>query len=225
MPIRLNLLAEAKAAEEQRRRDPVKRAIWLGATLVSLMLAVSSYLQLRSTIAKGELSRVEGQLGARTNEYRQVLTSQRKLSEVKEKLAALNQLATNRFLNGTLLNALQQTTIDDVQLIRLRTEQSYALIEAVKPKTNDDERITPGKPATATEHMQITLDATDGSANPGDQVNRFKEAVITNRFFRRTLVATNAISLKNLSAPQISPATGKACVLFTLEAHCPDKTR
>ena len=29
MPIRLNLLAEAQAAEDLRRRDPVKRALWL----------------------------------------------------------------------------------------------------------------------------------------------------------------------------------------------------
>ena len=33
MPIRINLLAEAQAAEEMRRRDPVKRALW-GASIV-----------------------------------------------------------------------------------------------------------------------------------------------------------------------------------------------
>jgi len=42
MPIRLNLLAEAQAAEEARRRDPVKRAIWIGALLVSVVLVWSS---------------------------------------------------------------------------------------------------------------------------------------------------------------------------------------
>ena len=34
MPIRLNLLAEAQALEESRRRDPVKRAVWAGVFLV-----------------------------------------------------------------------------------------------------------------------------------------------------------------------------------------------
>ena len=36
---RINLLAEAQAAEELRRRDPVKRATWLGAFLVAAILA------------------------------------------------------------------------------------------------------------------------------------------------------------------------------------------
>ena len=34
MPIRLNLLAEAQAAEEARRRDPVKRAVWMAALII-----------------------------------------------------------------------------------------------------------------------------------------------------------------------------------------------
>jgi hypothetical protein len=51
MPIRLNLLAEAQAAEDFRRRDPVKRGIGLAALLVALMLVFSSFLQLRATLA------------------------------------------------------------------------------------------------------------------------------------------------------------------------------
>jgi len=39
MPIRINLLAESQALEEMRRRDPVKRAIWVGVLVVSLLLA------------------------------------------------------------------------------------------------------------------------------------------------------------------------------------------
>ena len=38
MPIRINLLAEAQAAEEMRRKDPVKRAVWIGGFVIFLVL-------------------------------------------------------------------------------------------------------------------------------------------------------------------------------------------
>ena len=78
MPIRLNLLAEAQAAEELRRRDPVKRALWLSVLVIAGMLAWSSFLQLRTTLANSDLTRMEAQTGARTNEFRQILDSQKK---------------------------------------------------------------------------------------------------------------------------------------------------
>ena len=63
MPIRLNLLAEAQAAEEARRRDPVKRAIWLAALIIALMsipfgglllaLGVAKWLRNRSIARRG----------------------------------------------------------------------------------------------------------------------------------------------------------------------------
>ena len=52
MPIRINLLAEAKAAEELRRHDPVKRVIFFGAFLVALALVWSSSLQLERMLGK-----------------------------------------------------------------------------------------------------------------------------------------------------------------------------
>ena len=226
MPIRLNLLAEAQAAEEARRRDPAKRAAWVGMSLACLMLAYSSCLQLRVSQARSELSRVEIQLGARTNEYpSRSLENQRKATEAKGKLAMLRELATNRFLSGTLLNALQQATAEDVQLVRFRVEQTYAFIAEVKAKTNGDMRIIPGKPARSSEKIKLTFDAADSSANPGDQVNRFKEVVGNNGYLRSLLAKTNALTLKNLSAPQVVPATGKPCVLFTLEGNCQEQTR
>ena len=118
MPIRLNLLAEAQAAEEMRRRDPVKRAIWVGALIIVVMLVWSSSIQLEAMLASSEVSRLEGQISSHTNAYKVVLDEQNKTAEIKEKLSALHVLATNRLLNGTLLNALQQTTVADVQLHR-----------------------------------------------------------------------------------------------------------
>jgi hypothetical protein len=224
MPIRLNLLAEAQASEEMRRRDPVKRAIWATALAVALMLAWSSSLQLRAIRANSDLSRVTARVSLSANSYRRVLENQRKTAEMEEKLAALSRMVTNRFLFGSVLNALQQTTVEDVHLVRLKAEQSYVLIEPTKGRTNGNNVIS-GKPGSVTEKILLTLEGVDSSSSPGEQVNRLIEALGTNAYFRSVLTRTNPVSLKNLSSPQVSPADGKPSVMFTLECRCLEKTR
>ena len=224
MPIRLNLLAEAQAAEEQRRRDPVKRAIWISALLIALMLGWASSLQLKSLIAKQELGKIAAQMNAATNDYRKVTDGQKKISDINRRLISLHSLSTNRFLTGDLLNALQQAVMDDVQLSILKVEQNYTFIEASKPKTNGN-TVIPGKPATSTERIVLTLEGSDTSVSPGDQVTKYKELLGKQTYFQSVLGQTNQISLKSLSAPQISPETGRALVLFSLEARLPAKTR
>src|SRR5438309_750863 len=98
MPIRLNLLAEAQAAAEMRRRDPVKRALWLSGLLIALVLVWSGYLYLKSLVANNDLGRVEAQMMTHTNKYQQILSDQERTDEIRMKLRALNELATNRFL-------------------------------------------------------------------------------------------------------------------------------
>ena len=225
MPIRLNLLAEAHAAEEERRRDPVKRSVWLASLLIALILAWSSYLQLRTALASSDVSRVEAQLGARTNEFQQILDHQKKTAEMNEKLRVLRLLTANRFLNGTLLNALQQTTAQDVQLLRLKVDQIYTRVEATKARTNEDNVVTKARPASATERIEVNLDGIDSAANPGDQVGLVKIVLATNAYFKEMLTQTNSINLKSLSPIQVAPVTGKPCVMFTLECRYPEKTR
>jgi len=224
MPIRLNLLAEAQAAEEQRRRDPVKRAIWIAALLIALMLGWASSLQLKALIAKTDLGKIAAQMNACTNEYRKVIEGKAKIADINRRLISLHSLATNRFLNGNLMNALQQTVMDDIQLSLVKVEQNYAFIEATKPKTNGTTLI-PGKPASSTERVVITLEGADASASPGDQVTKFKELLGKHAYFQSALGQTNQVSLKSLSAPTISPDTGRGMVLFSLESRLPPKTR
>jgi hypothetical protein len=225
MPIRLNLLAEAHAAEEERRRDPVKRSVWLASLLIALILAWSSYLQLRTALASSDVSRVEAQLGARTNEFQQILDHQKKTAEMNEKLRVLRLLTANRFLNGTLLNALQQTTAQDVQLLRLKVDQIYTRVEATKARTNEDNVVTKARPASATERIEVNLDGIDSAANPGDQVGLVKIVLATNAYFKEMLTQTNSINLRSLSPVQVAPVTGKPCVMFSLECRYPEKTR
>ena len=223
MPIHINLLAEAHAVEDLRRRDPVKRAIWIGVGLVIVMLAWSSSLQLKAMIARGEVNHVAAKLATRTNEFQQVLVNQRKLIEANHRLSLLQQMATNRVLHGTLLNAMQQTTLDDVQLTRLKTDEAFIYNEEIKAKTNANDHVIPGRPASVTERVVLTVEARDSGTNPGDQVNKFKQAIGQSPYFQATMGKTNEVRLANLSPPQT--IDGKTFVLFTLECRYPEKTR
>jgi hypothetical protein len=224
MPIRINLLAEAKALEDLRRRDPVKRATWVGVLLVAIMLAWSISVQLKVAMAKHELHKVTAQLSTRTNEFQQVLVNQRQLTDANRRLSSLQNMATNRLLYGTLMNALQQTTLDDVQLMRFRSDEAYVYNEEIKAKTNSNDHVIPGRPATVTERIVLTFESKDSGLNPGDQVNHFKQKVIESPYFKNALGKTGDVRLANLSPPQSGP-DGKPFVLFTLECKFPEKTR
>ena len=141
-----------------------------------------------------------------------------------QKLAALQTLSANRFLNGTLLNALQQTTVENVQFVHLRLNQTYQLAEETKPKTNGS-NVIPASPAKVTEKLVLTLDGADSSPNPGEQVAKMKDAISTYSYFQENLDNTNPVLWKNSSSPQISPDTGKAIVTFTLECRYSEKSR
>jgi hypothetical protein len=225
MPIRLNLLAEAQALDDQRRRDPAKRAIWGGAFVVALALVWSSSLQLRVMMVKAEMSRVEGQMHARSNEYSQVVQSLQKLSDARHKLASLQQLTTNRFLQGTALNALQQAALAEVELRRFKTDQTYVLIPESKPATNESNRVIPGKPASVVEKIVITLEARDVSLSSGDQVSHFKKSIAGSPYFQGLLTKSNEVRLISLSPPTFSANGGNSFVGFTLECRVPDRTR
>ena len=222
MPIRINLLAEAKAAEELRRHDPVKRVIFVGALAVALTLVWSSSLQLQTMLSKKEVSDRQTEIAARTNEFQHVLLEQKKTAAANEKLMALKKMTNSRFLEGNLLNALQKVTVDGVRLTRLKVDQDYFPAAGTPSQTNKNGVIL-GRPSTVTEKIVVWLDARDSSANPGDQVNKFKEAVASQSYFKATLNKTNGVQLINLSAPQA--VDGKTCVLFTLKCNFPEYVR
>jgi hypothetical protein len=224
MPIRLNLLAEAQAIEDMRRRDPVKRVVWMAGLMVGAMLVWASSLQVLAMIANKDIGQVQALIAKKATAYKVVTDNRQRTLDANAKLAALNALATNRFLNGTLLHALQQTTVDELQLTQLKVEQIYVPVEAIKARTNGS-KVTPGSPGSVTEKINLTFNGSDTSASPGDQVTKFKEALAASTYFRDHLAAANQVNLKNLSAPQISPESGRAMVNFVLECRYPEKKR
>ena len=224
MPIRLNLLAEAQSAEELRRRDPVKRAMWICGFIVALVFAGSGFLQWKIIHSNRALAKLEDGLKSQANQYQQIIENQRKLVDVTFKLGKLTELATNRFLWGNVLNALQETTVEDIQLLRLKSDQIYELKPESKASTNDAGKLVPAKPAMINEKIVLTFDAKDSSPNPGAaQMNKFKARIQTNVFFKSILGKTNEIALKNYSMPQPDPELGRLCVLFSLQCVLPEK--
>lgn len=226
MPIRLNLLAEAQALEEERRKDPVKRAAFGGALVVLLVGFWCGYLQTRVFFVRSDLNSLQARWGAIDAKYQVAVDNQRKTLEAETRLASLHQLATNRFLWGTVLNAFQEIAadVDGIQLARLRVEQVYSTVDGTPARTNLD-IVIPGKPAAAAERIVITLDALDTGNPAGDQVVRFKDVIATNSYFQGRLQKTNGLLLTALSAPQIDPVRKNPFVTFTLQCNFPEKVR
>jgi hypothetical protein len=223
MPIHINLLAEAQIAENLRRRDPVKRAVFFGSLVVVFFLVWSSSLQLEVVINKSDLNQMQERIQSRTNDWQTVLDSQRKISDAQARLAALEKLSTVRFLQGNFLNALQQLDFEGVEMVNVKVNQSY-IIDPGVPGTTSNDHVIPGRPATVTEKIVLDLDARDVSASPGDQVNKFKESLANLDYFRTILNKTNGVQLASLSPLQTGP-DGKAFELFTLECVLPEQTR
>jgi hypothetical protein len=217
-------LAEQQAAEEMRRRDPVKRAVLVGLLFVVLMLGWASWLQISIQRKKHELRRLQSMILQQTNVYQQVLEKQAKLNDAQARLSALHQLATNRFLWASVLNALQQTIIEDVQLLEFKGEQTYRYTEATKPTVAGGKTV-PGKPATATEQIVLTLRAKDIGPGEGDNILKYMEALGNFTYFQQLLGKTAKFQLVSRESPQDDPETGRTAVRFTLECRLPERTR
>jgi hypothetical protein len=235
MPIRINLLAEQQAADELRRRDPVKRATWVAGLLIGVMTVWSCYLQVRLMAATNEASQYESEWKKLESAYKKVSANMEAAAEAERKWTALQTLATNRFLWANPLNALQfvMVTVDDVQLTALKTAQSYAITEAVKPSTNATGTVSRGKPGTSKEKITFNLDGKDTSKESkesrdpakrsNDGVFKLQEAINNNPYFKTNQVKAQLITR---SPDQIDPNNpAKRFSTFTLGCEFPEITR
>ena len=220
MPIRINLLAEAQAAEELRRKDPVKRAVLGGILTVCAVLVWSSSVQVKIMVSKSELSSLQATWQRIEKNYNVAVDTKRKALDAEEKLSALQRLTTNRFLWGTTFNALQQTLngIDDVQFTRIKTEQTYTLADEAKTRPA-------AKGSAAVEKIGIIIEAVDSSAQPGARINRLKAGIANEPFFQANLHKTNGVTLVNFTPPQVEGVGRNPYVKFTLQCLFPEKVR
>jgi hypothetical protein len=164
------------------------------------------------------------EIDSKTNAYQHVVADQNKIATIQKKLAALQKLQAARFLQGNLLDALQHATVDGVQLTRLRVDQACLLTAGSEAKVTVGAYKTAATPASVREKIIVHLDARDFSANPGDQVNKFKAAIAKRSYFQAVLEKTNGVQLAN---PPSAPMTdnGKTYVTFTLDCRYPEVIR
>jgi hypothetical protein len=223
MPIHINLLAEAQAAEDLRRRDPVKRATFLGSALVVLMLFWGLMGQINLSLANQRLAGVQTGIDADNTKYTNVVAHLNQIAVAKYKLSSLQKLQAARFLQGNLLNALQQISVNGVQLTRMRVEQKYLVTPGTDPQMGPN-GVTPGTPGKSRETIILFLDARDYSPNPGDQVSNFKQAIAGQSYFKTMLDKTNSVELVGLPSPQTG-SDSKPFASFTVECHFPEHIR
>ena len=215
MPIRINLLAEAQAAEDLRRRDPVKRVIVAGLLSLALMAAWGSYVQLKVMLAGRELAQAQFQLDSHKSDYDTAITNSARIASIKLKISALQKMSSCRMLQGNLLDSLQKISVDNVRLMRIRVAQAYVAAAVPRGQTGKQ---------TVTEKISVLLNARDSSSNPGDQVGKFVDALSRQVYFRDALTKTNGVVLTDESPAQ-QDINGGNFVLFSLECHFPDQKR
>jgi hypothetical protein len=132
MPIRINLLAAEQAAEDLRRRDPIKRAIFGGCALVALMIGWICITQLQVRAARNDLTEQTNRLAKLEVSSKQVRNSQVAALDGHSRLKALEQYSANRFFWGSFLDALQKVAVDNVRLTDVRSDQRHASADANK---------------------------------------------------------------------------------------------
>jgi hypothetical protein len=217
MAIRINLLAEAQAAEETRRKNPVKLGIWVGSFLVAVVLLFILKLQLDIIFSKQHLNSIEQSWKENNDKYKDVTNNIAKTAEMDKKLAYLDRLATNRFYWAPVLNTLQQTVIKDITVLRVTGEQQYTK-EAPRTTGSGATKVT--LPGGIVEKTSLFIDAKD--YNPNAQTyDKFKETLTHCPFFVNLLGSRNAFVLDGtLGAPTVDPTDpSKQFVVFKLASH------
>jgi hypothetical protein len=144
------------------------------------------------------------------------------ITEATGEIAALDRLATNRFLWAPVLDALTQTMVDDVELINLKTSQSYVVVAP----PDDGKKRKKKRPTSATEKISVVLDARDYGEQTEQKYNTFRDVLARSDYFKSEL-GDEGLKLAQLLPPTDASAaeSGRAYVQFTLECKFPERVR
>ena len=137
MPIKLNLLAEQIAAEDAKRRDPIKRSIALGIVLTAAFLLLIIWRQFTVRSAGQHFSGLTNRLTQIDEKFRLVKTNQAIWMDTEFRISSLNRFSSNKFLWGTFLNAVQECALPELRLTSLSGETTYHTNEPIKLLTTN----------------------------------------------------------------------------------------
>jgi len=219
-------MAESQAAEEARRRNPVKLGIWIAAFCVIVVGIWCLKMQMDIYIANLRLASLNGQWDGKEGikaQYDSVISNQLRMNQVKQRLDALDQLSTNRFLWGSVLNALQLTVVDNVAVTQIIGEQTYATQDPTFIGAGSSKVMLPGG---VIEKIKLTIEGRDfDPANAG--YSKYKDALCNFPFFVQHLGRNDGFVLEDTLGPlTLDPQDPtKQFKKFTLATHFPDTTR
>jgi len=154
--------------------------------------------------------------------YADVTNKMVRTSAMDRKLAALNRLSTNRFYWGPVLNSLQLTMVDGVEVTHLTGEQKFTKVEAVISGTGASKKRIPGY---VTEKNSLTIVGKD--LNPNSQnYNKFKEILGDYDFFVKKLGRPDGFKFDSVSTPKPDPLDpSKLSCDFSLTAQFKEESR
>jgi hypothetical protein len=220
-------MAEAQALEEARRRNPVKLGIWIASFFVALMGLWIMEKQLEIYNAKTELTGEHGlnaQWKADEAKYAGLTNDEARIAGIKGRIAALDHLHTNRFLWGSVLNALQQTVVDQVQVTHIWAAQTY---EREPNKTVGSGATLKTIPGSANfEKIKLSIAGKDYSAS-GDGYKNYEDVLNHFEFFAKKMGGREGFAIEGAPGPKLqeSPGSSREYRVFTLTNQFPDIRR
>ncbi len=226
MPIKLNLLAEAQSAEEMRRKDPVRYAIYCAAAVVMIVVLWIGMNQMLISGKTKELTGLTSSWERMKPQYNLVQSNFAYLNDLHQQLNQLTNYVTNRFLWANVLNALQQCVTNvstNVQFTRFRTDHNFQVTPPSIIVKEGKKIVVPG---TTIEKIKFLIEAKDFGKEEEDNVVRLREAIAEFPFFKERLDRARGVRLESLSPRMSDPENPeRSYVVFTIECQFPDKTR
>jgi hypothetical protein len=221
--IKIDLLAEAREAEEWRRRHPLKRTAWICGFSICVMLLWLLELQLAINLDQKKTRNMEERYGV---VRRRVSVSKDAVAgsvEINKRLAALDRLETNRFLWAPLLNSLQKTMIDHIQVTRLTGRQSYTS-ERGHIATMGSRKVQ--VPGDIIEHFDLFIEAKDMSPDELTYI-KYKEILAKCDYFSQSLRSSDGFILEGVLRPFALAKLNSSneFTKFVLSAHFPEVRR
>lgn len=221
MPIRINLLAEEQYLDEMRRRDPVKRGAWLGGFMVFLMLLWWGWLLFSSHNAKNSLAGHEASLKRIEGKSKDTGDQIKKAGDIEKNIHGLNRMATNRVLWSACMNALQECTLEQIQITRIRADQNYNLVPAVLSKERGK-----SKPASSSERIVLMITARDYGRPEDESSIKLRDKILGHPWFKQHLAKENPISFKGFSNPIADKDdASRVYISFTMECAFAEQVR
>lgn len=215
--VQINFLAERLELLAQRRRDPVRRAIYAAAASVVLMGGWVGYTRNALERTTAELTRLEAE--GKTLEVTAAAAA-KATAEGKKTIAtaaAMGQHATNRFLLGPALNAMQEVVCDGIQVVHFSLQQNLQHFPPVKGTDR-----TPPKKGYVAEKVTLSIQA----KNFADQKrsDTFMDQIATQSYFQDKLRPINPVTLKSRVPRQVDPLDpSKVYTLFSIECAYPER--